>query len=176
MPSPFVYENIWLKGDQKNYFISSNGSGVFKIQHEASAENREHRLESYTWENAHYRFEICPAKKSIRLNGKPAGELWLEKDDGDTYNADITQFQTIPEATIIALTLREEHPEYARLSLERKILHEGIVIHTHEDIFYEYHACGRMEYLSDVNRQELPAQICLRYARHLFAGVCQNAL
>ncbi len=135
MPSPFVYENIWLKGDQKNYFISSNGSGVFKIQHEASAENREHRLESYTWENAHYRFEICPAKKSIRLNGKPAGELWLEKDDGDTYNADITQFQTIPEATITALILREEHPEYARLSLERKILHEGIVIHTHEDIF-----------------------------------------
>jgi alpha-mannosidase len=158
MPSPFAYENMWLKGDEKNYSISANGSGVYKIQQEEQVLPLEKPVDTYTWENEYYTFDICkispgpplkkggtcrelqnggicPAKEGIWLNGNSVGELSLEQDEGDTYNADIEQFPTIPEAKITTLKIQKEHKEFARITLEREISHEGILIQTHEEIF-----------------------------------------
>ena len=158
MPSPFVYENIWLNGDEKNYLISANGSGVYKIQQGKHVLPLEKPVDAYTWKNEYYTFDICRIppdpllekggtwqelqkggicleKEGIWLNGNPVGELCLEKDDGDTYNADTAQFSPVPETKINSVIIQEEHAEFARITLEREILHEGILIHTHEEIF-----------------------------------------
>jgi alpha-mannosidase len=133
MPSPFGYEHIWLDGHQKRYLVTSIGSGFYKIDREWDAAHLESAIDSYTWQNAYYTVVI--QQDGIWFNGRSAGELLLEKDQGDTYNADPEQFVEAPKTTVTSLKLQEETEEFASIVLERKISYAGIVIRTQEELF-----------------------------------------
>jgi alpha-mannosidase len=132
MPSPFAYEQLWLHGKDGHYRISSPGTGVVAIQEERPALNEDIAVDSYTWKNDFYTFEI--STQGATLNGKSVGTLLLERDAGDTYNADPEPFADAPKVSITSLRKLEECDDYARIAVQREISHEGICIRTEEEV------------------------------------------
>ena len=133
MPSPFEYKNVWIHGNGKNYLVNSSGSGFYKLDQEHAVANLDKEVDSFRWDNEYYRFEI--GEERIRLNGNPVGELSLEKDAGDTYNADPEPFSETPNVTILSLKIQEKGESFAQITLKREILHEDIVVRTEEEMF-----------------------------------------
>ncbi|MEM7344808.1 MAG: hypothetical protein AAF485_11240 [Chloroflexota bacterium] len=133
VPAPFDYKQIWLKGGDSLYQVSSTGAGFHKVEQERIVADQSQALETYTWQNSYYTIEIT--KEAILLNGKAVGQLMLDRDAGDTYNADPEPFTESPTITITSLQLLETHDEYARIQLERQVTHQDILVTTVEELF-----------------------------------------
>ena len=133
MPAPFDYEDIWLATDRNVHMISSIGSGFYKIDPQKGGVNRKKDVKSYTWKNLYYTFQI--GHEEILLNGQQIGTLILEKDMGDTYNADPEDFAVYPEVKILSRSLQQGKGPFTRIVLEREIRHNDIYIRTEETIF-----------------------------------------
>ena len=133
LPSPFEYEELWIDGGDETYLVNSKGAGFYQIEQDRTVAGNGQEVDAYTWENDFYTVEVT--RDSVKLNGKSAGELSLERDAGDTYNADPEPFDEKPAVTIKFVRLIEEQDEYARIALEREVTCEDIRITTQESIF-----------------------------------------
>jgi hypothetical protein len=69
------------------------------------------------------------------LNQKPIGGLLLEKDEGDTYNADPVPFEPVPEVKTTCLQVSQANEHCAVIHLQRELKQGGISISTSEEIF-----------------------------------------
>lgn len=76
-----------------------------------------------------------PSGKMIFLDGYDIGRLVLEKDEGDTYNADPKPFNPPPEVKVVAISVGENPGDFAVLHLAREIKIGDIHIRTSEEIF-----------------------------------------
>lgn len=133
LPSPFEYQHLWVNGNDKTYLVSSEGTGFYQIEQDRTVAGNGQEVDAYIWENDFYTVEFT--RDGVTLNGQPAGGLLLERDAGDTYNADPEPFDEEPVATIKSVRLVEERGEYARIALLREVAHEDVLITTRESIF-----------------------------------------
>lgn len=132
-PSPYEYDQMWALEEGRVYGLQPEGCGVSPLEgpfEPPAAVPLEGRFE---WQNDHYTFTADVG--GCMLNGKSIGRLLLERDEGDTYNADPMPFDPTPETKIVAMSVSEDPSGYAVIYLEREVGQGEIRIATREEIF-----------------------------------------
>ncbi len=132
-PSPYQYDRMWALDGRRIYALQPEGCGVTPLEGPFDPPPAVPLEGRFEWRNDHYTFTADT--DGCRLNDRTIGRLTLERDAGDTYNADPLPFDPAPEAKVLSISVSEDAKGYAILNLERKMAKGDIRITTREEIF-----------------------------------------